>query len=112
MHRDLIYQGEWRLALKAASGPVELRYVLGHMLDAHIVNPTGPIEGTEMAVTTTGRYVPRLTGNARGYADGDCWGHGGSGGPGGYGDAQGNGDGYGDGCGSGNGEGFPDGDNW
>ena len=35
--RDAIYKGEWRKALKEARGPVQLQYVIGHMLESPVV---------------------------------------------------------------------------
>ena len=45
--RDLIYQGEWQKALRSASGFVEVRYVLEHLLEAAPQRPSQGSTGRE-----------------------------------------------------------------
>jgi hypothetical protein len=37
--RDAIYRKQWERALRAASGPVEVEYVIGHMLESEPTEP-------------------------------------------------------------------------
>ena len=75
--RDSIYRRQWRRALKAASGVVQVQYVLGHMLEAKgWAKPDGFGSGFQADGdgygAGEGTSPRRACGNGAGDVDGNC----------------------------------------